>query len=322
MRTSSSGSIRFFSVVACICVLAVAGFAQEPASNPERAPGRTPASATSNPIATEPRIAAGDLVEVSVYAIPELTQTSRVSGTGTMPLPLIGEVPVAGLTAAQAGDAVRDRLEKGGFVKHPSVTVFVKEYATQGVSVLGEVEKPGVYPVLGARRLYDLISAAQGLTQKAGKTVTITHRDDPAHPSTSTISADPAQSMGSNVEVFPGDTIVVSKAGVVYVVGDVGRPGGFIMDKNENLTVLQALALAEGAKNTAALSRAKVIRREGSTHVEIPVAVQKIMQAKAPDLTLQAEDILFVPSSLGKSAARRGMEAALQTAIGVAIYKP
>jgi len=239
-----------------------------------------------------------------------------------MPLPLIGEVPVAGLTAAQAGDAVRDRLEKGGFVKHPSVTVFVKEYATQGVSVLGEVEKPGVYPVLGARRLYDLISAAQGLTQKAGKTVTITHRDDPAHPSTSTISADPAQSMGSNVEVFPGDTIVVSKAGVVYVVGDVGRPGGFIMDKNENLTVLQALALAEGAKNTAALSRAKVIRREGSTHVEIPVAVQKIMQAKAPDLTLQAEDILFVPSSLGKSAARRGMEAALQTAIGVAIYKP
>ncbi len=271
---------------------------------------------------SEPKIAAGDLVQVTVYGVPDLTQTVRISGAGSLPMPLIGDVKVAGSTVEAASNKVRDLLQSGGYVKNPSVSVFIKEYATQGASVLGEVTKPGVYPVLGARRLYDLISAAEGLTPKAGRIVTITHRDEPAKPITVAISSDPAKSMGSNVEVFPGDTIVVSKAGVVYVVGDVQRPGGFVMDKNESMTILQALALAEGAKPTASLGKAKLIRRDGDAHKEIAVAVQKIMQAKAPDITLQAEDILFIPSSLGKSAARRGLDAAIQTAVGVAIYRP
>ena len=124
-----------------------------------------------------------------------------------------------------------------------------------------------------------------------------------------------------NVEIYPGDTIVVSKAGMVYAVGDLGRPGGFIMEDNENLSVLKVLALAQGANQTAALSHAKVIRQQDGTRQEIPISIKQILEGKAPDLAMQRDDVLFVPTSSTKSAARRSMEAIVQTATGVAIYR-
>ncbi len=146
-------------------------------------------------------------------------------------------------------------MEEGGFYTKPQVTIFEKEYATQGVSVLGEVQKPGVYQLLGSRRLFDVLSMAGGTSAKAGRLVSIARRDHPESPRSVSLSNNANESATSNVEIFAGDTIVVSRAGVVYVVGDVHKPSGVVMDNGTDMTVLQAIAVAEGTNPTAALNR-------------------------------------------------------------------
>jgi polysaccharide biosynthesis/export protein len=267
------------------------------------------------------RLSGGDLVDIKVYGVPELSDTVRVSSNGELSLPLIGAVHVASLTAEQAEKAIERKLIDGNFLRDPHVNVFVKEFSTQGISVMGEVLKPGIYPLLGAHRLFDAISAASGLTPKAGRVIAITHRDNPAEPVIVTMDADPVKASGSNVEVQPGDTIVVSKAGVIYVVGDVSKPGGFVMENNESLTVLQALALAQGNNPTASLNNAKVIRKTPKGLTEIPVPLKNILQNKGADIALQGDDILFVPASEGKRAVRRTLEAVVQMATGMAVYR-
>jgi polysaccharide export outer membrane protein len=262
-------------------------------------------------------IGAGDLLHMTVFDTPELTGSLRVSNRGDVTVPLAGNLKVAGLTVEQAQEVIRERLVQGHFLKDPGITLFVVEYATQGVSVAGEVQKPGIYPTFGAHRLLDYISLAQGLTPLAGTTATISHRGGAQN-------VEPVKLTGqitTNPEILPGDTIFVEKAGIVYVVGDVGRPGGFPMTHDERLTVLQALALAEGANRTAAERSAKLIRESPAGRQEIPINLRKIVSARAPDLALQDQDILFVPSSLGKSAIKRGLEAAVQAAVGVTIYR-
>ncbi len=282
-----------------------------------------PDGAAEQPAKTPPglRIDSGDLVEISVYGVPELKQDLRVNAAGDISLPLVGLVRVAGLTSEEAQTRIEKRLLEAGLLNEPHVSVFIKEYATQGISVLGEVERPGIYPLLGTRRLFDALSAAGGLTAKAGRVVTITRRDRPREPILVTLSRDPSTVLEANLEVSPGDTIIVSKAGVVYVVGEVAKPSGFVMDRNDNLTVLQAIALAEGAKTTAALDRTKLIRRNANGYEEIPIPLKKILEARAPDVVLQAEDIVFVPTSFGKSAGKRSLEAIIQIATGVAIFR-
>src|SRR6266571_3362286 len=270
--------------------------------------------------ATRLKIGSGDLAEISVFGIPELTQKVRVNSNGDVSLSLIGMVHLAGLSPDQAERQIEKMLVQGGYVKDPHASVLLVEYATQGVSVMGEVAKPGVYPVLGTRRLFDVISAASGLTDKAGRTVTITHRDHPQEPQVITLSKDPSKALEANIEVMPGDTVLVSRAGVVFVVGDVTRPSGFTIDKNDGLTVLQAIALAEGNKSTASLDKAKLIRKTSQGPEEISIPLKRILQGKSKDLALQAEDIVFVPGSLTRSAGKRTLEAILQTATGVAIY--
>ena len=215
---------------------------------------------------------------------------------------------------------IAKKLADGGFYTHPQVSVFAKEYATQGVSVLGEVQKPGVYPLLGSRRLFDVLSMAGGTSQKAGRIVSVTHRDHPESPRSLMLSNDANESAKSNVEVFAGDTIVVSRAGVVYVVGDVHKPSGVVMDNGTDMTVLQAIAMAEGTNPTAKLNNAKLIRKTPNGPQEMPLALKDMLASKAPDIRLQAEDIIFVPNSAAKTAGRRTLEAIIQTATGLAIY--
>jgi polysaccharide biosynthesis/export protein len=185
---------------------------------------------------------------------------------------------------------------------------------------LGEVNRPGVYPMLGGRTLFDVLSLAGGTTSKAGKLVSITHRDTPQKPNTVTMSNDAAESVHSNIDVFPGDTVVVSRAGVVYVSGQVHRPSGVIMENGAEMTVLQAIAMAEGVLPDAALNKSKLIRRTPTGPQEIPLPLKDMFASKAPDVRLQAEDIIFVPNSAAKGATRRTMEAIIQTATGMAVY--
>jgi polysaccharide export outer membrane protein len=266
-------------------------------------------------------IGAGDLLEVSLYGMPDFKTDVRVNSGGEISLPMIGTVPVAGLSVEQAETLVARKLTEKGLFNDPHVTVFEKEYATQGISVLGEVQKPGIYPLLGSRKLYDAISAAGGTTPKAGRYVLITRRNDPQHSVRVPLMTGAPESMENNVTVEPGDTILISKAGVVYVVGDVHQPGGFVMENGNDITVLKAIALAQGTNPNAALNGARLIRKTPGGPQDVPLALKQILAAKAPDVQLQADDVVFVPGSAGKSAAKRGAEAILQMATGIAIWR-
>jgi len=186
--------------------------------------------------------------------------------------------------------------------------------------VLGEVQKPGVYPLIGPHRLFDVLSQAGGTTPKAGELVTVTRQNQPHSLQNVTLSANPEKNNESNIEMHPGDTVVVSKAGLVYVVGDVRKPSGFVMEAH-GMTVLQALAMAEGPTATAALKSAKIIRSTPTGPTEIPLELKKMLAAKAPDLRLQAEDIVFVPGSAAKSVASKTAQSIINMATGVAVYR-
>ncbi|HZU45578.1 MAG TPA: polysaccharide biosynthesis/export family protein [Terriglobales bacterium] len=270
------------------------------------------------PAETALRIGIGDMLEVSVYGVPELTQKARVSSSGDIYLPLVNYVHVAKLTPDQAQAIIEKKLVDGGFLRNAHVTVQVTEYVSESVTVLGEVVRPGTYPVLGDRNLLDIISAAGGPTDKAGKAVTIVHRE---HPDQAEV-VDLAKTLGEGGPVNPtiavGDTIIVSKAGVVYVVGEVAKPSGFLME-NGSLTVLKAIALAGGTTHSAALNNAKIIRKTPGGMEETPIPLKKILAAKAPDIPMQPEDVLFVPGSASKNVAVRGLEAVLQTATALSI---
>jgi polysaccharide export outer membrane protein len=287
--------------------------------------GPAPAATGASSIVTESSgpsltIGGGDLLKVSVFGAADSDQEVRVDPDGNAMLNFIGAVHIGGLTVNEAQTLIAKKLEAGGFYAHPQVTVFAKEYATQGVSVLGEVQKPGVYPILGSRRLFDVLSMAGGTSSKAGRIVSITRRDHPESPRSLVLSNDANESAKNNVEIFAGDTIMVSRAGVVYVVGDVHKPSGVVMDNGTDMTVLQAIAMAEGTNPTAKLNNAKLIRKTANGPQETPLPLRDMLASKAPDIRLQAEDIIFVPNSAAKSAGRRTLEAIIQSATGLAVY--
>ncbi len=267
------------------------------------------------------KLGPGDLVEVSVYGVPELATKARVSNDGDLYLPLVDYVHVSGLSLEESQKMIEKRLEDGGFVKNPHVTIFVDDYASQGITLLGEVGRPGIYPVLGDRRLFDLFSAAGGLTDRASRTVTITRRNQADKRQTVRLARNLSDAPESNVELHPGDTIEVQRAPIVYIVGDVGRPSGLLID-NGSLTVLQAIALAGGPNRTAKLNGTRIIRKSTGPNglTETTVPLKKIMRAQAPDVPLQANDILFVPVSGARAAAARGAETALALTTAVTIY--
>ncbi len=291
-----------------------APIAQEPLAK-QSSPSITPAGVQIGP---------GDLLEINVYTVygaPDVSQKTRVSSTGNVSLPFVGDVHVAGLTAEKAEDAIEKAFRDGQFLNNPHVSLLIDEYATQGVSIMGEVNKPAVYPVVASRRLFDMISEAGGLTARAGKSVVITHRDTPDKAVTVNL-ADQRHAGGANIDIMPGDTIVVPTAGVVYVIGNVAKPGGFTMDNSESITVMQAIALAQGIQAPAALDRTRVIRKTPSGTQQIPLRLSKILAAKSPDVPLVAGDVLFIPNSASKSAARKTAEAILTAATGSVIYHP
>lgn len=264
-------------------------------------------------------IGPGDLLTVTVFNVPELLQTVRISETGDAVLSLIGNMHLADKTVEDAQVAIENEYRDRKFLVDPHVSILVTEYATEGVSVLGEVTKPGVYPLLGPHTLLDIISAASGLTEFAGSTVSIRRRNG-AEQVVQLDANDPQKALAQDVELYPADTVVVARAAIVYVVGDVGKPGGFPMQNNGRLTVLQAIALASGINKTASLSHAKIIHKDQSGYTEADIHLSRLLQGKAPDRELAPEDIVFVPNSKVKSAVAGGYASAVQAAATAAIY--
>jgi polysaccharide export outer membrane protein len=264
------------------------------------------------------KLGPGDLLEITVFGVPDLSTKSRISGSGDVYMPLIDYVHVADLTTDEAQELIQKRLEDGGFVRGPHVSIFIEEAQSQAVTMVGEVAHPGPYTIAGNRTLFDMISAAGGLSDKAGRMVTIIHRDDPDHKIEIQLSANLAEDTQHNVDVLAGDTIIVSRAGIVYVVGDVQHPSGFLIE-DSSLSVLKALALAGGSNRTASLDKTRILRQTSGGVQEIPVSLKKILYAKAPDIPMVKGDVLFVPGSAAKAAAYHTADAALSLTTALAV---
>jgi polysaccharide export outer membrane protein len=270
--------------------------------------------------AREALIGPGDVIEIKVFGVPELSQELRVSSAGAIVLPLVGLIATQGLTTAELEQKIVATLRNGGFVNDPQVNVSAKELHSAGVLVSGEVSKPGIYPVYGSCSLPDLIVAAGGATPKSGHIVTLTHRDKPDTPINVDISS-PSVKSNPSFAVYPGDTVLVTKAGVVYVLGDVGRPAGLVMEGDERMTVIQALALAGGPGKDAGLNGSRIIRKSAQGVQQFSIPVKDILRARKQDVELLPGDVLFIPTSKGKEA-WRGATTVLQTATMLTIIAP
>jgi polysaccharide export outer membrane protein len=268
--------------------------------------------------ALAPVLGPGDEVEVTVYGAPDLSGHTRVATNGSISMPLVGYIRVAGLSSSEAEEAIEAQLRQNNVVNNPQVSVFVKEYTSGGISVAGEVSKPGVYSALGPHRLFDILQAAGGLTDRAGSTVTISHRDG-VNPITVEIPKDPEQMSRINVDLSPGDTMVVNKAGIVYVLGEVNKPGGYVLNSTGGVTLLRVIAAAGGPTHGAAVGGTKMIRRTPTGLQELPVPLKDLLRAKVADMPVQADDIIYVPSSRVKTALNAS---ALLTTLGTtALYR-
>jgi polysaccharide biosynthesis/export protein len=243
-------------------------------------------------------IGPGDVLHVQVLDTPEMEQHPRVTDSGLIPLVGVGSAKVAGLTPEEAAAAVRQLLISNHYMNHPDVIVTVDAYANQTVSVLGQVKNPGTYPLPTPRSVMSIISQAGGLTNSADYNITIQHPGSPDKPTKYNLSNDPDVAIANDVNVRPGDTVIVPHAGIAYVLGDVGRPGGFVMQNNHSqLSLLQAVALAGGTQSSAVPSHAKLIRRSDSGYKEVLVNFSAIQKGKAPDFQLNPDDVVYIPFS-------------------------
>lgn len=292
-----------------------------PAWNDAGQAGLPPMTSTQSVSPMPAPIAAGDFLDVSEVHTPEFHSTVRVSLSGTVDLPMIHEVRLDGLNEQAAARAIEAALIAQGMLLHPQVTVLVTSYAGQDVSVLGEVVRPGVYPYTLHHRLLDLISAASGLGPNSGRLVNIFHRDDAKTPHPVVLDPGAANTaVDHNPELAPGDTVQVSRAGLVYVVGNVLRPGGFAVDPAQGMTVVQALSLAWGPTQNAATSKGILIREQKGGRTTTTINLDKMLHGKEPDLAVLDRDILYVPNSMAKNLWNKALDAAIQSVVVDSIY--
>lgn len=281
-----------------------------------------------------------DSVNVRVLDLDEFDPKSlgaiRIDDQGNIRLPLAGRIHASGLTVEQLEKQIAMRLSKE--MKDPEVTVSIADYRNHPVSVLGAVKNPGVYQVTGRKTLFEVLSLAGGLNPDASNRIKITRLASEGPLALPNGAADPtgqfyiaelnvrdvmeAKIPEVNIEVRQNDVITVPKAELVYVVGAVRKAGGFPLNEREHISVLQAVSLAEGLDKVASAKHARILRQSspGMERSEISINVQEILEGRAKDVSLQANDILFIPTSAAKSATLRALEAAVQTGTGIAIW--
>ena len=294
-------------------------------------------------------ISPDDVLSINVYDAPDISGEYRVGPGGQLELPLLAEaVEAAGLTPPQLSRLLVKKYGEGEIFTNARVTVAVKQSRIHSITVAGAVKSPQIYPLFGKTTLLDVLSQAGGLSDDASNMALVTrggvaiqalnqsgactpsnsHNSDVACTETITIDLKRLMETGepaSNVELYPGDRVTVQRAGVVYVVGAVNRPGGFpLKSSEEEMTVLKALALAEDTKSTAQKSKAVIIRKnlqEKNEREEIAVNLKNVLTGRAPDPRMQASDILFVPDSSGTKALRRAVDSAVYVTTGLIIWR-
>ena len=281
-----------------------------------------------------------DVVEINVFDVPEMSKfDAQVANDGTISVPLLGSVRAAGLTQRQLRDELaRDWGAK--YLNHPQVSLFIKDFKSRPVSVVGSVAKPGVYYMTGRRSLVEVLAMAGGLASvgaAAGRYVYVEReggfQDLPqvdglvqTAPNRVSIELNKllySQDTALNIELHPFDVVTVSRAGIVYLVGAFTRPGGYVLDNKDTITALEAIALAQGLGPNARTSQAKIIHRSrtGTVSSETSIDLKKLLRGKAPDVVLADNDILFVPNSNAKAISKGSAQSIIGIITGIAIYR-
>ncbi len=235
-------------------------------------------------------LGSGDVLKISVFEQPDLSLEVRVSESGTITFPLIGEVKVGGGTTAQAERKISDQLERGGFLKNPHVSIIVSQLQSLQVSVLGQVNRPGRYPLDTAKSLADVLALAGGVSADGGDIITVVRKDGVQ---TVRETVDIAEMMRSgdlnrNLVISNGDIVYVERAQRFYIYGEVQRPSQYRLE--HNMTVLQALSVG-GGLTLRGTERGIRIKRRGAD------GVIEIIKAKHDDL-VQQDDVIYVQESL------------------------
>jgi polysaccharide export outer membrane protein len=285
-----------------------------PQANQVQSPTTDPA--ILNPQVEDRQIAQGDLLTVKIFGTNDFAPSFRVSVDGSIQLPLIGVMRVAGMTVTQAEDAIARRLIDAGMYKDPQVTVQVSEAASQFATVSGELH--AVVPMAGSRRLFEVLAAAGPLPVNASHVITIL-RPGQANPIVVDLGTDPAQSARSNIEILPRDTILISRVGVVYLLGAFQKQGAIPLDQNSPLTLLQATSLSGGLGYEGRYEDLRIVRTEGLERKMVKVDIKRIEQGKDPDPVLQANDIVFLPSNLLKAAIKSGGIATISSLLSLLV---
>jgi len=297
-------------------------------------PLTTPEEFVSNRPSTSPTSANGqdyivgkdDLLEVTVFEIPELSGTPRVTASGLISLPLVGTIEAAGYSAHELERKIEEGLKRN-YVLDPHVTVFVREYASQPVTLMGAVKAPGIYQIKGEKFLLEMLAMAGGLDPlSAGNAIQIMRRADTSGAQqTIRISIEDLVQNGNselNVPIKAGDTIQVMQAGSIFVIGEVVQPGEFVLRNGRNVTTSQAIGLAHGFGREPNRGKTVIFRiHSDGTKEEIPVNIAKILDGSKDDVTLLPNDILFVPSNKVKTGINKALETAIATLSARVVYR-
>jgi polysaccharide export outer membrane protein len=318
-----------------------------PAAQPAVATSDTrPASASSNasnPSLGDYVVSPEDVLDVNVMDVPEVSRVYRVSSSGFLTLPLLAEpVPAAGETLEQLSRLIAAKFRDAGMLNNAQVTVALKETRLHTVLVSGEVKRPQPYTVYGPTRLLELLSEAGGLTDAAGEDAVITRGDigaradleesaksdsltPPSKGQSFTLNVRKLVRTGdeqSNILLYPGDRVTVQRAELIYILGAVAHPGGYVMDESrQQITVLKALALAGDVGGFARKKNITLLRRDPASPDEmrsqIPVNYLAMVKGQIADLRLKPDDILYVPEST-RTKITRTTVGSLVTSLGMA----
>ncbi|MCK4508194.1 MAG: SLBB domain-containing protein [Desulfuromonadales bacterium] len=233
----------------------------------------------------------GDVVKIDVYDHPDLSTVARIGNDGSIIFPLAGKLVIGGMSTSIAAAVIAKKLD-GEYIINPQVSVFVEQFKSKKIVIIGEIVKPGLYELSGPTSLLELISLAGGPTRGAGQSATIVrvHKGDESNKETITVNVADLIKSGHEVVDVPlkdGDTVTISKAGVVYVTGQVKRPAAYNLEPDT--TVIKAITMAGGFTELASEGKVKIIRKvEGKEQVLEKVSLHE---------KLMPEDVMVVPES-------------------------
>jgi polysaccharide biosynthesis/export protein len=298
------------------------------------------AQAAESPLATPAnyQLGAGDKVAIYLRDLKEIEiKPVVVQMDGTIDVQHAGVIEVRGWNTARLAREIEARLKT--IVRDPKVSIEVLEFGSQPVSVLGAVNKPGVHQLRGGKNLIEVLSLAEGMKPEAGNSIRITRPKAsgalPLAQAKNDVTGEfmvaevgikallEGKNPEANIRVLPHDVISVPRADLIYILGNVRKPGGFALAERESITILQAIAMAEGMQPASAPQLARILRKgDGSgPAVEVPVDVKAILASKAADQRLEPNDILYIPNSSSKSFGLKALDAGLQMTTGLVIFR-